>query len=199
MPDFTTRPLQDRTVDAIVAEATKRGAYAAPVFNRKGQIEEVHLVMANYRPASSGPPWGALRSGDRTRIRPSCPTSPLLCSAPWTPCGNHNVRTQKTQETEPGFHYFLTWTLTRMIRVMTIRSGSHARVQSNAWSSVERRPGWALAGVLIARKESLFASVTYSCDFNALQVHWVPCSRRSRCMSVKLLEVHGSSIPQFFL
>jgi hypothetical protein len=52
------RPLQDRTVQAIINEAEKLGAYAAPVFNRKGQVEEVHLFRDGelrasvYRPAA---------------------------------------------------------------------------------------------------------------------------------------------------
>jgi hypothetical protein len=37
------RLLRDSTVDAIIVEATKRGAQAAPVFSHKGQIEEVQL------------------------------------------------------------------------------------------------------------------------------------------------------------
>ena len=37
------RPLRDSTVDAIIVEATKRGAHGALVFNRRGQVEEVHL------------------------------------------------------------------------------------------------------------------------------------------------------------
>jgi hypothetical protein len=43
--NFTTRQLRDTTVNAIIAEAKKRGAHAAPVFNRLGQIEEVPLLM----------------------------------------------------------------------------------------------------------------------------------------------------------
>jgi hypothetical protein len=43
MKDHTARALRDTTVSAIITEATKRGAHAAPVFNRLGQVEEVHL------------------------------------------------------------------------------------------------------------------------------------------------------------
>jgi len=58
MTDLHSRPLQDRTVQAIINEAAKLGAYAAPVFNAKGQVEEVHLFRSGelrasvYRPAA---------------------------------------------------------------------------------------------------------------------------------------------------
>lgn len=53
------RAMQPRTVDAIVAEAAKRGAHAAPVVNRKGFFDEVHLFRDGqlrasiFRPADS--------------------------------------------------------------------------------------------------------------------------------------------------
>jgi hypothetical protein len=54
--DFTTRRLQARTVEAIITEAEKRGAHAAPVFNRLGQVEEVHLFREGALQASISRP-----------------------------------------------------------------------------------------------------------------------------------------------
>ena len=56
MKDHTARALRDTTVSAIITEAEKRGAHAAPVFNRLGQVEEVHLFREGALQASISRP-----------------------------------------------------------------------------------------------------------------------------------------------
>jgi hypothetical protein len=54
------KPLQGRTVDAIIHEARERGATACPVLNRQGTTDEVHLFRDGqlqasiFRPAEGG-------------------------------------------------------------------------------------------------------------------------------------------------
>jgi len=97
--NLKTRPLQDRTVQAIIHEAEKLGAYAAPVFNRKGQVEEVHLFRE-----------GSLRSSvyrsEANRIwvwRPDGSTSetstiPLAVQRGLDPQRKRHLKTSKTAE-----------------------------------------------------------------------------------------------------
>lgn len=65
------KPLQDRTVDAIIAEAEKLGAYAAPVMTRTGRVDEVQLLRGGrlqasiFRPLQG--PLGVWR-GDRDQV-----------------------------------------------------------------------------------------------------------------------------------
>ena len=99
MKDFTTRRLQDRTVQAIIAEAKKRGAHAAPVFNRKGQVEEVHLFREGALPASiSRPELAESGCGVPAAIRPTPETSRRLWRGGWTPCENNSTRRQNPRK-----------------------------------------------------------------------------------------------------
>jgi hypothetical protein len=65
------KPLLDRTVDAIIAEADRLGAYAGPVMTRTGRVDEVHLFRDGqlqasiFRPANA--PLGVWR-GDRDQV-----------------------------------------------------------------------------------------------------------------------------------
>jgi hypothetical protein len=67
--DVKTRPMQERTVDAVTRTARALGAYPALVWGRAGDVEEVHLfvrgevVASVYNPPGKG--IGVWRPGVR--------------------------------------------------------------------------------------------------------------------------------------